>query len=58
MLGFLFPFLPVLGIAFGYQETYWAFLVQVNILEAMLGLHSVSVWVARIAQVTGIIPKN
>lgn len=49
MLGFLFPFLLVLGIPFGYQEIYWAFwdtevligqerLVQVNILEAMLVL--------------------
>lgn len=25
MLGFLFGFLPVPGIAFGYQKTYWAF---------------------------------
>lgn len=25
MLGFLFPFLLVLGIAFGYLETHWPF---------------------------------
>lgn len=24
MLGFLFPFLLVLGVAFGYQETHWS----------------------------------